>query len=268
MPLFLDRHDLPGATAEDLANAHLQDLAAQDSYGVRYLTYWFDPGTASAFCLAEGPSATAVDAVHKETHGIQASRILEVDPGTIQRFFGRISEHPAGEPYVETAMRIILFTDIEGSTDMTRRLGDAAAMEVLRTHDTIVRGSLSVTGGSEVKHTGDGIMASFGSVAGGLECSARIQRQLNQRGPTDSVPLRVRIGLSAGEPVTENGDLFGAAVQLAARVCNHAQPDEILVTAAVRDLALGKGFHFHHRGTAQLKGFDEPVAIFAVHWQA
>lgn len=179
---------------------------------------------------------------------------------------GRIVEHPPGEPYVETAFRTILFTDIEGSTSLTQRLGDARAMSVLRTHDEIVRAALDGHGGSEVKHTGDGLMAAFHSVVSGIESAVQIQQRL--AGATDrlEVPVRVRIGISAGEPVTERGDLFGAAVQLAARLCSRAEPGAILVSGAVHDLALGKGFVFRKRGPLSLKGFDEPVQVFNVEW--
>src|SRR5215213_8293678 len=83
---------------------------------------------------------------------------------------------PLSEPYVETAFRVILFTDLEGSTSLTQQMGDAAAMKVLRRHDAIVRSALERTGGTEVKHTGDGIMASFPSVPAAIEAAVSIQR--------------------------------------------------------------------------------------------
>jgi adenylate cyclase len=79
--------------------------------------------------------------------------------------------------------------------------------------------------------------------------------------------VRVRIGMSAGEPVTERNDLFGATVQLAARLCARADPCGILVAGAVHDLALGKGFTFRRRGRLRLKGFDSPMAAFEVEWR-
>ena len=93
------------------------------------------------------------------------SKIIEVEGHTVTSFLGPLPAHPPGEAYVETAFRSILFTDIVGSTGMTQRLGDAMAMQLVRTHDRIVRTELSAVGGNEVKHTGDGIMASFASVS-------------------------------------------------------------------------------------------------------
>lgn len=265
MPLYMDRHELTGASATDAATAHLNDLEVQDRFGVRYLTYWFDYDSQRAFCLADGPNRDAVEAVHRASHGMVAHEIIEVDAASVERFLGPIQQHAPGEPYVETAFRTIMFTDIEASTDLTQRLGDRRAMLVLRIHDRVVRESLSVNGGTEVKHTGDGVMATFVTVAGGLGASVAIQRKVAEHNGSSDVPFRLRIGLAAGEPVMENSDLFGAAVQLASRLCQRAEPGKILVSSAVRDLAMGKGFRFEKHGTLRLKGFGEPVRAFSVY---
>jgi class 3 adenylate cyclase len=267
VPLFLDRHDLATATAQDVAAAHVQDLGMQDRYGVHYLTYWFDAERQRAFCFASGPNREAVIAVHREGHGMMASNVIEVDGEDVQRFLGGIHERPPGEAYVDTAFRTILFTDIVGSTRLTQRVGDSAAMDVLRAHDRIARRAIADRGGSEVKHTGDGLMASFRSITAALEAAVGIQRGLAEHNVTARHPLDVRIGVAAGEPVVEGGDLFGAAVQLAARLCDRAEPGGILVSGAVRDLAIGKRFAFERRGRLAMKGFEEPVSTFRLGWQ-
>jgi class 3 adenylate cyclase len=266
MPLYMDRHELAGSTAADVAAAHAKDVEVQDRFGVRYLTYWFDYDRGRAFCLAEGPNRQAVEDVHRNSHGMVAPDVIEVDGRAVERFLGPVADHATGEAYVETAFRAILFTDIEGSTDLTQRLGDRAAMEILRRHDRVVRHALSTHGGNEVKHTGDGIMATFRSVAGAIAAAIDMQRTLVEPDASTDAPLRVRIGVSAGEPVTENDDLFGAAVQLASRLCERASPGSVLVSSGVRDLALGKGFAFEKGGTLRLKGFPEAIRVFTVSW--
>jgi class 3 adenylate cyclase len=262
----MDRHDFTGLTAVEAAKMHLKDLEVQGQYGVQFLTYWFDDDRQAAFCLAKAPSGDAVEEVHRVSHGSVPGHVIEVDQRAVERFMGGIVDHEPGEPYVETAFRTILFTDMEGSTSMTQRLGDARAMEVLRAHDRIVGEALGRRGGSEIKHTGDGLMAAFPSVVGAIESSVQIQRRLAEA--DERTELHVRIGMSAGEPVTERNDLFGAVVQLAARLCSRAEPGSVLVSSAVHDLALGKGFVFRKRGRLSLKGFDEPVHIFEVAWQS
>jgi class 3 adenylate cyclase len=264
VPLYLDRHDIPGVTAEDLAIAHARDVQIEKQYGVRYLTYWFDPAKGTAFCLAEGPDPQSVEAVHKNSHGLVGSRIIMVDQRSVGSFMGAILEPGPGEAFVQTAFRAILFTDIEGSTAHTMRVGDAQAMQLIRAHDSIIRDALGKYGGTEVKHTGDGIMASFTSVVGAVESAIEIQRQVSERNREATHALQLRIGISCGEPVTEEGDLFGAAVELAARVCASSVAGAILVSGAVRELCLGKGFAFEDRGASQLKGFDEPVRLYGV----
>ena len=109
----------------------------------RFLTYWFDEERQTAFCLAMAPNTDAVEGVHRASHGFMAYQIIEVDRAMVERFMGGIIEHPPGEPYVDTAFRTILFTDIEGSTNLTQQLGDARAMDGAADHDEIVRGALA-----------------------------------------------------------------------------------------------------------------------------
>jgi adenylate cyclase len=162
-------------------------------------------------------------------------------------------------------LRSILFTDLAASTALTQRLGDARAQELLREHNTIVRDALASHGGAEIKHTGDGIMASFGSASRALECAVAIQRAVAERGEGD---LQVHVGVNAGEPVAEDADLYGTAVQLARRVCDEAGAGEILVSNVVRELAAGKGFLFADRGAVPLKGFEDPARLYEVRWRA
>jgi len=157
-----------------------------------------------------------------------------------------------------TTFRTLLFTDLESSTALTQSLGDAKAQDILNGHNEAVRTALSDHGGEEVKHTGDGIFAAFGSAVSAVEASLQIQQDLA------GAEVRVRIGLNAGEPIAQDDDYFGAAVQLAARVCDRAEPGQVLVAQVVRDLCRGKTFHFDDQGEATLKGFPEPVRLFVV----
>jgi class 3 adenylate cyclase len=168
---------------------------------------------------------------------------------------------------VPSGLVTILFTDMEGSTTLTQRLGDAKAQEALHTHNTIVRDSLKVHEGSEIKHTGDGIMASFGSARRALESAIAIQRAFaSHNADNPNAQVRVRVGLNAGEPVAEEEDLFGTAVQLAARVCAQAEPGQILAADVVQQLAAGKGCVFADKGETTLKGFENPVRLHEVVW--
>jgi class 3 adenylate cyclase len=161
----------------------------------------------------------------------------------------------------------ILFTDVESSTALTDRLGDANARDVLRTHERLVREGLRAHGGSEVKTMGDGFMASFSSATKALECAIAVQRAFEEHNETAEEPIRVRVGLNAGEPIAEEEDLFGTAVIRAARIAALAEGGEILVANVVRELSEGKGFLFADRGDTALRGFEDPVRLFEVRWR-
>jgi class 3 adenylate cyclase len=171
------------------------------------------------------------------------------------------------EPSAAGAVHTILFTDVEGSTALTQRLGDAKAREVLRAYERIVREALSSHGGSEVKALGDGFMASFSSATRALECAIAMQRAFAEHSESAEEPLRVRIGLNAGEPIEEEKDLFGMTVIVAARIAAKAAGGEILAANVVRELAAGKGFLFSDRGEVALRGFEGPVRLYEVRWR-
>jgi class 3 adenylate cyclase len=274
MPLYMDIHEVPGGvSAEDVAKAHAEDVKIEDKYGVHYHKYWVNEKAGKIFCLCHAPNPEAAIQVHREAHGMVADKVIEIQPELAEGFLGGVEVNEAGAALVPGAInerdpgiRTVLFTDIVDSTALTQTLGDDAAMALLDLHNTIVRNALTDVGGREIKHTGDGIMASFVSAASALKCATRVQRELAQYEKNRNRSLKVRIGAAAGEPVEQHNDLFGSTVQLAARLCAHAQPEQILVSNAIAELCLGKGFSFQDVGEVALKGFDRPVRAHAVVW--
>lgn len=177
-----------------------------------------------------------------------------------------LEEPTPGVVHVEGPVTI-LFTEMESSATLTERLGDAQAQEILHVHNRIIREALKARGGSEVKRLGDGFMASFPSATRALECAIAMQRAFAAYNKTAEVPIRVRIGLNAGEPIAEDEDLFGTAVIMAARIAAKAEGGQILASDVVRQLVAGKGFLSTDRGEVTLRGFEEPVRLYEVRWQ-
>lgn len=273
MPMFMDIHSVPGATADDLRAAHEADMAVQHKHGVNCLKYWLNEEAGKVFCLFDAPNAEAANSVHREAHGLLAEKIIEIDADMVDGFLGNGPVDGAGAVRLgsgqsaarDSAIRTVLFTDIVGSTALTQKLGDDAAMEAVDAHDEIVRAALAANDGREVKHTGDGIMAAFVSSAAAVRAACAIQAGFaEQRRRRPDLPLEVRIGAAVGEPVEQRNDLFGSTVQLAARLCAHAGPGRVVVSNAVAELCIGKGLQFDRLEPAALKGFAEPVAIHAV----
>jgi class 3 adenylate cyclase len=217
---------------------------------------------------------------------IPNARFLSIDDMTYERVGPLVAEFLGATEKSESAapgaFRTILFTDVEGSTALTERLGDAKARELLREHESVVREALKSHGGSEVKTMGDGFMTSFSSATKALECAIAIQRAFDERNRSlpahpealegRAEPIKVRIGLNAGEPIEEDdpdgrSDLFGTAVNLAARIASNADGGEILASDVVRQLVAGKKFLFNDRGETELRGFEDPVRVYEVRWQ-
>ena len=187
----------------------------------------------------------------------------------MEAFLGRVND-PAPlsmseEIELDSAFRAIMFTDLKDSTLMTTIYGDNKALHLLRIHNALTRNALRAHSGTEVKHTGDGIMASFKTVANAVNCALNIQDAFNTHNLANpEEALYVRIGISAGEPIEEDGDLFGSAVQMAARLCAHAEPNQILAAQIVRDQCVDMDQHFVPKDEASMKGFNEKTKFYEI----
>ncbi len=269
MPLYMDRHYIKGMTKELLDQAHEQDLKVQGKYGVNFITYWFDEARGTSFCLIDAPDIKSIKNAHDEAHGSVPNEIIEVDPAIVESFLGRMKDpepdKETNEVVIDSAFRVIMFTDLKDSTLLTSTYGDRRGLHHVHVHNGITRSALRNNAGSEIKHTGDGIMASFMKVNAAIECAKEIQHgfgKYNEENTDDQ--LRLKIGLDAGEPIEEYGDFFGSVVQLAARLCDRAEPGQIMVSSSIYEEGHSSGLEFKDLGKANLKGFHEPVSIFSV----
>jgi class 3 adenylate cyclase len=194
---------------------------------------------------------------------------LEGLAGRIAAFVyeGEEAQPAAPRRQPSSGVRTVLFTDVVDHTAMMRRLGDTQGRALLRDLERMTRDAIKRHGGVEIKTDGDSFMVSFGSVASGVECAVHLQRTIAQHNAGAAEPLRVRMGLNAGEPIEDDGDLFGESVILASRIAAEAGEGEILIAEPVRHLLAGKGFTFADRGTFVPKGFDDAVRLFEVVWR-
>ncbi len=163
----------------------------------------------------------------------------------------------------------VLFTDIEGSTSLNERLGDARWMEVLRAHHAIVHEQVREHRGHIVKTQGDGLMVAFDSARRALQCAVAVQRTLTERaGEQADGPISVRMGLHAGEAMKEADDFYGRTINLAARIAGRARGGEILASPVVRELARGTvEIDFDGGREVTFKGFADKQRIFGVRWR-
>jgi class 3 adenylate cyclase/acyl dehydratase/pimeloyl-ACP methyl ester carboxylesterase len=214
--------------------------------------------------------------------GIPGSRALIIDgmarfpseagdPHTIDvvnEILGFVAKGSRAVPIREkSGFKTVLFTDVEGSTELIEQLGDEAGRQLLREHEKLCRDALNAHGGTEIKTMGDGFMVSFESVSAALDAAAEMQQTIEAHFAGSEKPIRVRVGIRAGEPIEEGDDLYGAAVIRAARIKGSADGGQVLVSSIVRELVAGKQYRFIFRGERELKGIEEPIRLFELDWR-
>jgi AraC-like DNA-binding protein len=244
MPIFMDRHEVPGVTGADVATAHQKDLEVQARYECRALTYWFDEARSVAFCLVEAPDAGAVTRMHREAHGLVPNRIIQVQADLVETFLGRIGDPAATEAtgevgtpvLVDSAFRTVLAVELKDVAILAVRDGVAATQELLRAQDAIISDAIQQHKCGKGAKSDDVYLVTSPTASNAVACARQIQSALGPRtvgdGRTSESTLSVGIGLSAGHPVDDRTDLFGDAIQLAKRMCRLARDNRILVASA------------------------------------
>ena len=157
-----------------------------------------------------------------------------------------------------SGFRTIVFTDVVGSTEFVRRVGDEEGRAAIRDLEQQVASLATERDRRVVKNLGDGSLVSFGSNASAISFGLAVQDK------SQGEPLRLRVGMATGEPIQEDGDIHGTVVAQASRIGDLGDAGELIVSDSVRQLAAGKGFTFEPKGEVLLKGFDEPERIWKV----
>ena len=234
MPIYMDRHDVSETvTAEMVAQLHQQDLKIQDQFRCRGLTYWFDDKRKTAFCLIEAPDKKAIHKMHQFAHGEVPNKIIEVDPKIVESFLGRIEDpkkakdtslNIINDPAFRTIMVIALASFPQkknGSkpfTSSTNNYRDAILKLLTHYDSTIVKEATSY------------FLISFQSVTKAVHAALEIKSTLHKQ---DNILLK--IGLSAGSPVTEKNSFFEDTIKLTERMCK-AVKGEIIISSEVKEL--------------------------------
>jgi class 3 adenylate cyclase len=161
----------------------------------------------------------------------------------------------------------ILITDLVGSTGLESRIGPAAAEELRHEHFGLLREVIGEAGGRELKNTGDGLMAAFGSAAATVSCAVSVQQRFERRNRSAAEQLPIKVGVSAGDASAVEGDYFGMPVIEAARLCDRCSGGQILAKELVAHLAAGRRHAFRAVGALELKGLTEPLEAVEVQWE-
>ena len=243
MPIYMDRHDISGATAKDVARVHQEDLKIQEDYGCRGLTYWFDEERGTAFCLIEAPNADSVKEMHDQAHGLVPHQIIEVKSDIVESFLGRIEDPMATKDIDNTelliindpAFRIIMAIELQESALIKRRVKKSLAEQIHKAYQQLIKVALIEFKGRRVEHVKDGFLVSFSSISNAISASAEIQSGLKKLSAGLDIQLYTQIGISAGVPVTEDDAFFGETIQCARRLCEITRGGQTLISSSVTD---------------------------------
>jgi AraC-like DNA-binding protein/class 3 adenylate cyclase len=245
MPLFMDYHKGLSISVEDIKRAHMADEAVQHKYGVVYHQYWVNEQDGTVFCLMEGPDKESCAAVHREAHGDVACSIIEVSSGYYKLFMGepKVMEHGQvwhadGTP--DPGIRNILVIHIQGVNTLSSSL-EYQSVRIPLAAKKLALAHIDRFKGREVNRLpGGSLIAVFDSSVRAVECAFKIQKELIQR-QTDEENhewnIAFRIGLNAGQPVTEAGGFFSEATTLARRLCSVASRNQVLMSSKVREFS-------------------------------
>jgi AraC-like DNA-binding protein len=244
MPIFMDRHIVPGIEAKHAAEAHREDLKVQDEFGCRCMTYWVDEEHGSAFCLIDAPDMEAVKKMHDRAHGLVPHDIVQVNSNVVEAFLGRISD-PRYTDLVDSdlrifndpAFRIILVSQTIDTILLRHQLGLEKADKLLSLYAEIVRRQIKDHEGREVEQRGNASVASFVSVTQAIDCALAIKKDLH----IAAEPLSLRMGLNAGMPVTKSKELFGDTVKMGQYLCDIGNTNDIMLASIIREIYKNKG---------------------------
>lgn len=245
MPLFMDYHNMPDVTVEDVKSAHIADEKVQDKYGVTYHQFWVNQKSGAVFCLMEGPDKEACEAVHREAHGHIACAIVEVAHGFYHAMMGE--NHKLEHGHVvrsdgseDLGYRNVLVAHVQGNTTIESP-DDYKHLRVPLKAKRLIQEKIVKFSGRHVKLLmDDNIAGVFDTSLDAVRCALEIQRELLfYKGGIENNEewnISFRVGLSAGMPLTEHDDFFGETIRLAYRICNIAQPDQVLISSLVYEL--------------------------------
>jgi AraC-like DNA-binding protein len=239
MPIYMDRHDIvDNVTAAQVAELHQQDLKVQDQFGCRGLTYWFDSHRSTAFCLIEAADISAITAMHNHAHGQVPNRIIEVSPALVEAFLGRIEDpEKTGADALnvidESAFRIFMLVALKPSST-AQRISEHARRHLEQFNQTVYNIFFS-SGGKLVRQNDERLIISFTSVANAVHSAFEIRSRFEKNNTRLGNDASLKIGLSAGEPVTDKSALFEDAIKLVERMCRIVK-GEIIFSSEVKEL--------------------------------
>jgi AraC-like DNA-binding protein len=243
MALYMDRHNLPGLTPRDAAEAHLKDLEIQKDYGCTCITYWIDEERGNVFCLIDSPDKRTVSEMHNRAHGLIPHDIIEVDSNVVKSFLGRINDpetsgtnHPSHRMIInDPAFRYLLVAELKDRVLFECLYGKDVSGQLLRNFNSMVQEAVQLYNGRVVENQEE-FLISFVSATNAIDCAIHLRNSILFQNTCYNLPkVEIKTGLSSGFPVSGNNKLFGEAVAKAKRYSFISQANRICISPGIRE---------------------------------
>ena len=244
MPLFMDIHFVGEISVEDTRKAHLNDIAVQEKYGVVYHQYWFNEEAGTVYCLMEGPDKESCAATHREANGFTACQIVEVEGGMYDIFMGENQKVDHGlvrhnDGRIDTGYRYILTLDILAKVNSLNHI-DFDQLKLPRGPKEKALLIINENNGKEVR-TGyfDTIVAVFETPDSALKSAHEIQKAFTKSSgspASENNDILFTMGISVGQPLTEQEGFFEKAIRVSQRLCLIAGEKEIITSRLFEEL--------------------------------
>ena len=240
MPIYMDRHILPGISAKDAAEAHRMDLVIQDEFGCRCMTYWVDEERGSAFCLIDAPSKEAVIKMHDHSHGLIPHQIIEVNSKAVMSFLGRIEDPEVTDLtdnshiFKEPVFRTVLLLQFLDPLLLQLKMGQDPANKLLASFREQVSDLLELHQGQLIEQESEEMLCGFISTTKAVNCALKIQERLSSLNNFQHAQLKMTI--NAGIPVEHSETLFGDTIHLAKRMMFVASDKQIVAAPIINNL--------------------------------
>jgi len=238
MPLYMDFHKIENVTVDDVKSAHTADVSIQEKYGVRYHQYWVNQKEGTVFCLVEGPDAKTCELVHQLAHGNLACAMTEVEPGSFKLFMGDTFKVDHGltqseNGKIDDGYRLVLIVSIRGIPPKSNP-GDSYGLHIPRlAMEKVAESIRAYRGRTKNSDADDRIIGVFSEAGDAIKCAEKIQDELRRAKKPQVI---FKLGISADQPVTGDGEFFTKAIRMGQRLCTAANDNHTLVSALASKL--------------------------------
>jgi AraC-like DNA-binding protein len=236
--LYMDLHVVPGVNAKDVADAHSMDVLMEKEHHCKCLTYWIDELRGYVFCLIDAPDKESLIELHTRAHGLVPNKIIEVEPGLVHAFLGRITD-PENTAVTDTGLkilddtsyRIIMHIRLDDFTLLEHKTNSDKATELYQSFKANARKEILKNNGREVSSEANEMVASFVEGDKAFSDAIAIQELLKS-----GSEINVRISMHAGEPVMHSDKLFGDTIQMLKRLNMFSRNEAIIITPGIKEL--------------------------------